>query len=164
MLASNPIKETHIHPSPIMGSIHTRQLVSPWLWLPFIVPLEWLSAWCKRSNMWSALFKTISLSLNSCNFTSMNGLFFFSLCRNIFHSAQERSQKAKRVKKSPMNEVKGWSSPDSFCPRTNTLPFRLSFDLDSDPDRPRLNMDFHFLDLVDNFLLDKKSDKGFRNP
>jgi len=44
-------------------------------------------------------------------------------------------------------------STESLCPLTNTLPFLLSFDLESDPERPRLNIDFHFFDLLESFLL-----------
>lgn len=49
--------------------------------------------------------------------------------------------------------------PDNFCALTKTLPFRLSLDFDSEPERPKLNIDFHFLDLVDNFLLEKEKRK-----
>lgn len=50
--------------------------------------------------------------------------------------------------------------PESFCALTKTLPFRLSLDFDSEPERPKLNIDFHFLDLVDNFLLEGKKGSG----
>jgi len=54
--------------------------------------------------------------------------------------------------------------PESFCALTKTLPFRLSLDFDSEPERPRLNIDFHFLDLVDNFLLEEKRAQEVTKP
>lgn len=41
------------------------------------------------------------------------------------------------------------------CARMKTLPLRLSFPFDS-TDRPRLKIDFHFLDFPENFLLTNK--------
>lgn len=43
--------------------------------------------------------------------------------------------------------------PEEFWPLIKTLPLRLSFPLESMTDRPRLKMDFHFLDFPENFLL-----------
>lgn len=67
-----------------------------------------------------------------------------------------RQGQAKEEKISYINEGHWESLPETFCPRTNTLPLRLSLVLASDPDRPRLKIDFHFLDFVDNFLLKDK--------
>lgn len=64
-------------------------------------------------------------------------------------------------------EILNWKSvflPESFCALTKTLPFRLSLDFDSEPERPKLNIDFHFLDLVDNFLLEGKRAQEVTKP
>lgn len=65
-------------------------------------------------------------------------------------------------KREPQRETVSWKVflPESFCALTKTLPFRLSLDFDSEPERPKLNIDFHFLDLVDNFLLEGKKGSG----
>lgn len=61
-------------------------------------------------------------------------------------------------------QLKSVFLPESFCALTKTLPFRLSLDFDSEPERPKLNIDFHFLDLVDNFLLEGKKAQVITKP
>lgn len=70
---------------------------------------------------------------------------------------------AKREAVERKSELKTVFLPDNFCALTKTLPFLLSLDFDSEPERPKLNIDFHFLDLVDNFLLEKEKKMGSGN-
>lgn len=93
------------------------------------------------------------LAFNPCYFISMNDLLQSA---GMFFSPPVGQGQAKGEKRSYITEGHREPLPEIFCPRTNTLPLRLSLVLASDPDRPRLKIDFHFLGFVDNFLLKDK--------